>query len=110
MNVIAGPGDHRPRQLAGLTFRWSRFATEAAVLISTLPELPGHNYEVKGLVYEYSALGAMGGGKTRKMVESLADQARRLDANAIVDLKTVIGGDTGICVMTGTAVTAFLSP
>jgi uncharacterized protein YbjQ (UPF0145 family) len=46
----------------------------------------------------------MGGGKTRKLLDSMADQARRLGADAIVDVKTVIGGDTGICVMTGTAV------
>jgi len=51
----------------------------------------------------------MGGGKTRKLLESLTTQASQLNANAIVDLKTVIGGDTGICVMTGTAVQAFRS-
>jgi uncharacterized protein YbjQ (UPF0145 family) len=79
--------------------------TEAVVLFSTLPELPGYDLtDVKGLVCEYAALGAMGGGKTRKLLDSMADQARRLGADAIVDVKTVIGGDTGICVMTGTAV------
>jgi uncharacterized protein YbjQ (UPF0145 family) len=79
--------------------------TEADVLISTLPELPGYALtEVKGFVCEYAALGTMGGGKTRKLVDSMADQARRLGADAIVDVKTVIGGDSGICVMTGTAV------
>ena len=78
---------------------------EADVLISTLPELPGYDIAaVQGFVCEYAALGAMGGGKTRKLVDSLADQARRLNADAVVDAKTVIGGDTGICVMTGTAV------
>lgn len=77
------------------------------MVISTLPELPGYEFEVRGLVCEYSALGAMGGGKTRKMLESLTTQASQLNANAIVDLKTVIGGETGICVMTGTAVQAF---
>jgi uncharacterized protein YbjQ (UPF0145 family) len=76
------------------------------MVISTLPELPGYDIEVRGLVCEYAALGAMGGGKTRKLLESLTTQASQLNANAIVDLKTVIGGDTGICVMTGTAVQA----
>ncbi len=75
------------------------------MLISTLPELPGHDLTgVQGFVCEYAALGAMGGGKTRKLIDSMADQASRLGADAIVDVKTVIGGDTGICVMTGTAV------
>jgi uncharacterized protein YbjQ (UPF0145 family) len=75
------------------------------VLISTLPELPGYELTgVQGFVCEYAALGAMGGGKTRKLVDSMADQAGRLGADAIVDVKTVIGGDSGICVMTGTAV------
>ena len=75
------------------------------MLISTLPELPGYELsEVKGFVCEYAALGAMGGGKTRKLVDSMADQAMRLGADAVVDVKTVIGGDSGICVMTGTAV------
>ena len=77
------------------------------MVISTLPELPGYEFEVRGFVCEYSALGAIGGGKTRKLLESLTNQANQFNANAIVDLKTVIGGDTGICVMTGTAVQAF---
>ena len=80
------------------------------MLISTLPDLPGHAFLVKGLVCEYAALGAMGGGKTRKIVESLTEQARRLDADAIVDLKTVVGGDTAYCVMTGTAVKITRAP
>lgn len=75
------------------------------MLFSTLPELPGYELtECKGLVCEYAALGAIGGGKTKKLIDSMADQARRLGADAIVDVKTVIGGDTGFCVMTGTAV------
>ena len=75
------------------------------MLISTLPELPGYELTgVQGFVCDYAALGAMGGGKTKKLVDSLADQAGRLGADAIVDVKTVIGGETGICVMTGTAV------
>ena len=75
------------------------------MLISTQPELPGYELTgVQGFVSEYAALGAMGRGKTRKLVDSMADQARRLGADAIVDVKTVIGGDTGICVLTGTAV------
>jgi uncharacterized protein YbjQ (UPF0145 family) len=80
------------------------------MLISTVPEVPGLTYEVKGLVFAQATLGAMGGGNTQKMVQSLADQATRLGANGIVDVKTVLGGDHGHCVMTGTAVLLMQRP
>jgi uncharacterized protein YbjQ (UPF0145 family) len=80
------------------------------MLISTLPEVPGLTYEVKGLVFAQAILGAVGGGNTQKMVQSLVDQATRLGANGIIDVRTVVGGDTAHCVMTGTAVLLMQRP
>jgi hypothetical protein len=74
------------------------------VLISSLPELPGRPFDVRGFVFAQAVLGAMGGGNTRTMVLSLIEQAQQFDADAIVDLRTVLGGDSAHCVMTGTAV------
>jgi len=74
------------------------------VLLSTLPDLPGQDFAVQGFVYAQATLGAIGGGNTRKMVQSLTEQAAALGADGIVDLKTAIGGETGHCLMTGTAV------
>lgn len=74
------------------------------MLLSTLAEIPGRSFEVKGFVWAEATLGSMGGGNTRKMVQSLVEQAQRLDGDGIVDLKTVIGGDSAHCLMTGTAV------
>jgi hypothetical protein len=74
------------------------------MLISTLSEVPGLTYEVRGLVFAQAALQAIGGGNTQKMVMSLIEQAQHLGANGIIDLKTVVGGDVAYCVMTGTAV------
>jgi hypothetical protein len=75
-----------------------------SVLLSSLPELPGRPFDVRGFVFAQAALGALGGGNTGKMVLSLIEQAQRFDADAIVDLRTVLGGDSAYCVMTGTAV------
>jgi hypothetical protein len=74
------------------------------VLISTLPDLSGRSYEVRGFVFAHAILGAIGGGNTQKMVQQLIDQAARFGADGIIDVKTVIGGETAHCVMTGTAV------
>lgn len=74
------------------------------MLLSTLRELPGRPFDVRGLVYASAVLGALGGGNMQKMVQSLIEQAGRLGADAIVDMKTIIGGDSAHVVMTGTAV------
>jgi uncharacterized protein YbjQ (UPF0145 family) len=74
------------------------------MLISTLTEVPGLTYELRGLVFAQAALQAIGGGNTQKMVMSLIEQAQHLGANGIIDVKTVVGGDVAYCVMTGTAV------
>jgi hypothetical protein len=79
------------------------------MLISTLPEVPGLVYEVRGFVVAHASFGSIGGGNPQKMIQSLIEQATSLGANGIVDVRTVLGGDTGHCVMTGTAV-ALMQP
>ncbi len=74
------------------------------MVISTLPHLGDRAFDALGLVYAQGTLGALGGGNTQKMVQSLFAQAQQFGADAIIDVTTVIGGDTGHCVMTGTAV------
>ncbi len=74
------------------------------MLLSTLAEVPGLTYEVRGLVFAQATLNAIGGGNTQKMVASLVEQAQRLGANGIIDIRTVMGGESANCVMTGTAV------
>jgi uncharacterized protein YbjQ (UPF0145 family) len=74
------------------------------VFLSTLPDVPGWGIEIRGLVYAQATLGSMGGGNTRKLVQSLTEQATGFGADGVVDVRTVLGGDTGHCVMTGTAV------
>jgi hypothetical protein len=72
------------------------------MLVSTLPDLPGRTFEVRGLVVAEATLGRK--DTVQKMVQSLIEQAGRHGADGIVDLKTVVGGKYGHCVMTGTAV------
>lgn len=74
------------------------------MLLSTLPDLPGRTFEVRGFVFAQGVLGALGGGNTQQMVGSLIEQAGVFGADGIIDLRTVIGGDSAHCVMTGTAV------
>ncbi|MDI1465959.1 hypothetical protein QEZ54_33790 [Catellatospora sp. KI3] len=74
------------------------------MIISTLPDLGGRAFEVRGFVFAHAILGSLGGGNTQQMVQQLIDQAARFGADGIVDVKTVVGGDNGHCVMTGTAV------
>jgi hypothetical protein len=74
------------------------------MLLSTTTDLAPRTYEVRGFVVAHAILGALGGGKTDKMIQSLIEQAQRLGGDGIVDLKTVLGGDSAHCVMTGTAV------
>jgi hypothetical protein len=79
------------------------------MLLSTLPEIPGRTFEVRGLVMAHTTL-RYAGGKGEKgipeMVQRLIEQAHRLDADGIVDLSTVLSGTESWChcVMTGTAV------
>ena len=74
------------------------------MLLSTLPDLPGTTFEVKGLVCAQGVLLAVGGDNIRQLVESLAEQAGHLSADAVVDVQTIVAGNSGHCVVTGTAV------
>jgi len=74
------------------------------MLVTTLPEVPGQTFEVRGLVFAQATLGSIGGGNTKKMVQSMIEQAGSLGGDGIVDVSTCIGGENGHCVMTGTAV------
>lgn len=72
------------------------------MILSTLSELPGKTFEVRGLVFAQESLNSK--GAAQKMIQSLIEQAGRFGADGIIDLKTVIGGEYGHCVMTATAV------
>jgi hypothetical protein len=72
------------------------------MLISTLPELPGMTFEVRGLVIAQDVLLAVGGPQVHRMVKSLIEQAESFGADGIVDVRTVVGHTA--CVLTGTAV------
>ncbi len=73
------------------------------MIIATLPHLGDRPFDPLGLVFAQATLGAIGGGNTKKMVQSLIAQAQEFGADAIVDVTTAMG-DGGHCVMTGTAV------
>jgi hypothetical protein len=76
------------------------------MMISTLPDLPGQQFTVRGFVYASGNPSAVRGrGGMQEMVQSLVQQAGALGANGIVDLTTIISGDHfTYCIMTGTAV------
>lgn len=74
------------------------------MLLSTLAVVPGRSYEVRGFVFAEATIGSIGGGNTQKMVRKLIEQATSFGADGIVDIRTVLAGDHGHCVMTGTAV------
>ncbi|MGN6331927.1 MAG: heavy metal-binding domain-containing protein [Motilibacteraceae bacterium] len=73
------------------------------MLLCTLPQPPGLAFEVKGMVAAQGVL-AVGGAKVAAMMDSLAEQAEQLGADAVVDVRTTLAATSGHCVMTGTAV------
>lgn len=77
----------------------------AGVFLSTLPDLGGRAFDVRGLVIAHLQLTAIGRGPvTEGLIQQLVHQAQQLGADAVVDIKTMVGGDNGHCVITGTAV------
>jgi uncharacterized protein YbjQ (UPF0145 family) len=74
------------------------------MLLSTLPELPGQTFEVRGLVSAQGVLRAIGGDKVDALMRELTVQAEALGANGIVDVRAVVAGDTPHCIVLGTAV------
>ncbi|GHJ49175.1 hypothetical protein Cs7R123_65170 [Catellatospora sp. TT07R-123] len=75
------------------------------MLISTLPDLGGRAFEVRGLVFADGALSSLGGTSVHQLVQQLVYQATHFEADGIVDVKTLLStGQHTHCVMTGTAV------
>ena len=74
------------------------------MLLSTLPELPGKTFDVRGLVCAEGVLMAVRGDRIQKLMQDLAEQAERLGADGVVDVRTVVSGGSSHCVVTGTAV------
>jgi uncharacterized protein YbjQ (UPF0145 family) len=74
------------------------------MILSTLSILPGQTFVVMGFVYADATLRSLGGGSLQKMVQTLMRQAQQFGANGIIDIKTTGAGDSGIFVMTGTAI------
>ena len=75
------------------------------MLTSTLSDLPGRIYDIRGVVCSSAALGAIGGGNIEKMFKNLEQQASSMSADAIIDIKiTAPGGTSAIVVISGTAI------
>jgi uncharacterized protein YbjQ (UPF0145 family) len=75
------------------------------MLLSTLPTIPGRDFEIRGLVFSQASLNSLGGGTVQKMVQEIIQQAGQFGADAVIDIKVVgSGSDHGTVVMTGTAV------
>ncbi|MEU3532647.1 heavy metal-binding domain-containing protein [Streptomyces murinus] len=79
------------------------------MLMSTLPDLAGRSFEVRGVVYSSDSLTLRKNKSSEALqgiIQELCVQAAQLGADAIVDLKTALGGQESRthCVMTGTAV------
>jgi hypothetical protein len=80
------------------------------MILSTLPDLPGRTYDVIGVVFGSTQLwtpSPLGGkrGHLEDIFNSMIQQASRMGADAIVDIKMPApGGDYAIAVAIGTAV------
>ncbi|WP_412539618.1 hypothetical protein R8Z50_27780 [Longispora sp. K20-0274] len=72
------------------------------MLVSSLPDVPGHTFEIRGLVFADCFPGSIGGGSLSKMIQTIIEQANGFRANAIIDVKLVTS-EKILCV-TGTAV------
>lgn len=74
------------------------------MLLSTLAQPPGLDFEVRGMVAAQGVLLAVGGTKVTELMAALAEQATALGGDAVVDVRTSLAAASGHCVMTGTAV------
>jgi hypothetical protein len=57
------------------------------MLLSTLPDLPGRTYDVIGVVCDHIELDSSNQGEL--MLSSIIEQASRMGADAIVDIKMI---------------------
>lgn len=74
------------------------------MMMSTLPELPGLTYQVRGMV-SASGRGAFADKEMPKALDAIDRQAQAFGANAIINV-TVTRVSEGSFVVTGTAVVA----
>ncbi|GIG60159.1 hypothetical protein Lfu02_45310 [Longispora fulva] len=72
------------------------------MLVSSLPDVPGHTFEIRGLVFADCFPGSIGGGNLPTMIQTIIEQANGFRANAIIDVKLTTS-ERILCVM-GTAV------
>jgi len=74
------------------------------VLLSTLPDLVGHTFQVRGMVIA-SGYGPSAQKEVPKMLQAITAQATQLGANAVVDVTVTRIGENSF-IITGTAVVA----
>lgn len=83
------------------------------MILSTLPDLPGGKFHVRGIVYCEGVLDGVLLGSTSidEMLQYIAKQASHLGADAIVDIKVIApGGTQKTYVVIGTAVKLIPNP
>jgi uncharacterized protein YbjQ (UPF0145 family) len=81
------------------------------MLLSTLPDIPGRTYDVIGVVFGRADIGIgkyLGGKKAtdlEDMFQDMVQQASRMGADAIIDIKMpAVGGEHPVVAAIGTAV------
>jgi uncharacterized protein YbjQ (UPF0145 family) len=75
------------------------------MFLSTLPAVPHRDFDVRGLVIAHVQLTSLVRAPVKdSLIQQLIQQAQQLGGDAVIDIKTEIGGEHGHCVMTGTAV------
>jgi uncharacterized protein YbjQ (UPF0145 family) len=74
------------------------------MLLSTLPDLPGRPFDVRGLAFAQATVTR--DKDIQGMIQSIVEQAARFGADSIVDIKTIVGSGASWqrVIMTGTAV------
>jgi hypothetical protein len=75
------------------------------MILSTLPDIPERTYDAIGVVFGQARLAGLGADNLADMFNWMIQQASRMGADAIVDIKMPApGGDLAMVVAIGTAV------